>query len=269
MKIAIVGATGRMGLSVVSIAKAEGATIVGAASSSRSSALGRDVGELAGIGTVGVAVGADLASALLGADVVIDFSRPEALRAVLPLAARAGIAVVSGTTRLDEACERALDEASRVIPVLWAPNTSIGVLVLAEIAAYAAKHLGPTFDVEIVETHHKAKVDSPSGTATRLASSIGEARRGLSQVTGREGNVGPRRADEIGVFAVRGGDVIGDHTVHFLGPGERLELTHRATSRDLFARGALRAARFITGKPAGRYVMSDVLRGPEGGRTGN
>ncbi len=140
MKIAIVGASGRMGLSVARLAKAEGATIVGAAVSPRSPLIGRDIGDVAGIGTVGVALGGDLGSALLGADVVIDFSRPEALRSVLPLAARAGIAVVSGTTRLDDACEHALEEAAKTIPVLWAPNTSIGVQVLAEIAAYAAKH---------------------------------------------------------------------------------------------------------------------------------
>lgn len=267
MKIAIIGASGRMGLSVARLAKSEGATIVGAAVSSRSESIGRDIGELAGIGTVGVALGADLGLALLGAEVAIDFSRPDALRVLLPMAARAGIAVVSGTTRLDEACERALDEASRVIPVLWAPNTSLGVYVLAEIAAYAVKHLGPGFDVEIVETHHRAKVDAPSGTAQRLALAIAEARRHLHPVTGREGNVGPRNDDELGVFALRGGDVIGNHTVHILGAGERLELTHRATSRNLFGRGALRAAQFLAGKPPGRYGMADVLGAPAGPRT--
>jgi 4-hydroxy-tetrahydrodipicolinate reductase len=131
--------------------------------------------------------------------------------------------------------------------------------VLAELAAQAARKLGPDFDVEIVETHHRAKLDAPSGTAQRLAAAIGEARAGLEHVTGREGYIGPRKDEELGIFAVRGGDVIGDHTVHLLGPGERLELTHRATSRDLFARGALRAARFVVGKPAGRYGMGDVL----------
>jgi 4-hydroxy-tetrahydrodipicolinate reductase len=267
VKIAILGASGRMGLAIARVANEVGATVVGAAASARSSALGRDVGELAGIGTLGVAVSADVSSALLGAEVAIDFSRPDALRALLPLATRAGIAVVSGTTRLDDACERALDEASRHIPILWAPNTSIGVHVLAEIAAYAVKHLGPGFDVEIVETHHRAKIDAPSGTAQRLAEAVTEARRGLHSVTGREGNVGPRKDDELGVLALRGGDVIGDHTVHLMGAGERLELTHRATSRDLFARGALRAARFIAGKPAGRYSMADVLAGPA--RPGN
>jgi 4-hydroxy-tetrahydrodipicolinate reductase len=136
----------------------------------------------------------------------------------------------------------------------------VGVHILAEIAAYAARLLGPGFDVEIVETHHRAKVDAPSGTATRLAAAVREVRSDLEPVYGREGNVGPRRNEEIGVFAVRGGDVIGDHTVHMLGQGERIELTHRATSRDLFARGALRAARALCGKPPGRYTMADVLK---------
>jgi 4-hydroxy-tetrahydrodipicolinate reductase len=245
MKIAVHGAAGRMGQCVTRLAASEGATLVGATTSPRSAYEGRDAGEVAGIGTIGVALSPDTASALLGADVVIDFSTAAAVPSLLHTAMRAKVPVVSGT--------------ARVIPVLWSPNTSIGVHVLAAIAAYAARHLGPGFDVEIVETHHRAKVDAPSGTATRLADAIREAREGLEPVFGREGNVGPRAAGEIGVFAVRGGDVIGDHTVHLLGPGERLELTHRATSRDLFARGALRAARFLAGKPPGRYSMADVL----------
>jgi 4-hydroxy-tetrahydrodipicolinate reductase len=261
MKIAVHGAAGRMGLCVLRLAQAEGAKVVGAIVSPHSPHEGRDAGEVAGIGVAGVAMSADTAAGLLGADVVIDFSTAAALPALLHQAMRAEVAVVSGTTRLDATCERLLDEAARRIPILWSPNTSLGVLVLAEIAAYAAKHLGPEFDVEIVETHHRAKVDAPSGTAVRLAAAVREARADLKPVHGREGNAGPRRTDEIGIFAVRGGDVIGDHSLHFLGPGERIELTHRATSRDLFARGALRAARFVKGKPPGRYAMADILRG--------
>lgn len=261
MKIAVHGASGRMGLCVLRLAASEGATVVGAMVSPRSPHDGRDAGEIAGVGAIGVAMSPDIAAGLLGADVVIDFSTAAALPSLLQQAIRAEVAVVSGTTRLDATCERLLEEAARRVPVLWSPNTSLGVLVLAEIAAYAAKHLGPGFDVEIVETHHRAKVDAPSGTAVRLASAIREARGELRDVHGREGNAGPRREDEIGVFAVRGGDVIGDHTIHLLGPGERLELTHRATSRDLFARGALRAAHFLKGKPPGRYSMADILRG--------
>jgi 4-hydroxy-tetrahydrodipicolinate reductase len=137
----------------------------------------------------------------------------------------------------------------------------VGVQVLAELVTLAARKLGLAFDVEIVEAHHRAKVDAPSGTAERLRRAVSLAREEIRPVYGREGLVGPRKGDEIGVLALRGGDVIGDHTVHFLGQGERIELTHRATTRDLFARGALQAARFVVGKPPGRYSMADVLGG--------
>jgi 4-hydroxy-tetrahydrodipicolinate reductase len=259
LKIAIFGASGRMGQAVARLAGSEGATIVGAMVSKRSPTLGRDVGEVAGIGPVGVVTSADVSAGLLGADVVIDFSQSAAVPYLVQSAMRARVGIVSGTTRLDATGERLLDEASKVVPVFWSPNTSIGVHVLAEIVAHAIRRLGAGFDVEIVETHHRAKIDAPSGTAQRLADAAREARGQLEGVHGREGNVGPRRADEIGVLAVRGGDVIGDHTVHLLGAGERLELTHRATNRDLFARGALRAARFLAGRAPGRYTMADVL----------
>jgi 4-hydroxy-tetrahydrodipicolinate reductase len=250
-----------MGQAIARLAAGEGAQIVGAIVSRHSASLNRDVGEIAGIGIVGVQTTADTASGLLGADVVIDFSTAAALPHLLQIATRQKIAVVSGTTRLDATCERLLDEAAKVVPVLWAPNTSVGVQVLAELVTLAAQKLGLGFDVEIVEAHHRAKVDAPSGTAERLRKAVEEARRDLRPVYGREGNAGPRKDDEIAVLAMRGGDVIGDHQVHFLGQGERLELTHRATNRDLFARGALRAAKFVTGKAAGRYAMVDVIRG--------
>jgi 4-hydroxy-tetrahydrodipicolinate reductase len=259
MRLAIHGVTGRMGQAVTRIAASEGVSIVGAIASSGSAGLGRDAGEIAGAGAVGTLVTADAGSGLLGADVVIDFSQPAALPQLLKLAMHKKIAVVSGTTRLDATGERLLDEAAKIVPVLWAANTSLGVQVLAELVTLAVQKLGLGFDVEIVETHHRAKIDAPSGTAERLRLAVEEARGELLGVPGREGNVGPRKADEIGMLAVRGGDVIGDHTIHLLGPGERLELTHRATNRDLFARGALRAARFLHGKPAGRYTMADIL----------
>ncbi|HVY46953.1 MAG TPA: 4-hydroxy-tetrahydrodipicolinate reductase [Minicystis sp.] len=259
MKIAIFGASGRMGRAVARLAADERATLVGAVVSKRSPALGKDVGELAGVGNLGVVASDDVGAGLLGADVVIDFSTSAAVPYLIQAAMRAKVAVVSGTTRLDATGERLLDEASKVVPVLWSPNTSVGVHVLAELVTQAMKRLGPGFDVEIVETHHRAKIDAPSGTALRLAEAARAARDDLRAVHGREGNVGPRLDDEVGLHAVRGGDVIGDHAVHLLGPGERLELTHRATSRDLFARGALRAARFVCGKPPGRYTMADVV----------
>lgn len=259
MRIAIHGAGGRMGRSVVQLASARGATIVGAVESPQSKLLGRDVGEVAGIGAVGVEITADTASGLLGADVVIDFSTASSVPQMLQLAARRKLAVVSGTTRLDPNAERLLDELAKVAPVLWAPNLSVGVQVLAELVTLAAEKLGLDFDVEIVETHHRAKIDAPSGTAERLRRAVEEARADLRPVYGREGTPGPRTPSEIGVLAVRGGDVIGDHTVHLLGRGERLELSHRATSRELFAHGALRAARFLVERPPGRYTMADVI----------
>jgi 4-hydroxy-tetrahydrodipicolinate reductase len=260
VRVAVHGASGRMGQAVVRLAASEGATIVGAMVSRGSETLGRDAGEAAGAGQVGVEITADTASGLLGADVVIDFSTPAALPLLLQLAARAKVAVVSGTTRLDATCERLLDETAKVVPVLWAPNTSVGVQVLAELVTLAAQKLGLSFDVEIVEAHHRAKVDAPSGTAERLRRAVTVARAELRPVYGREGNAGPRRADEIAVLAIRGGDVIGDHSVHFLGQGERIELSHRATNRDLFARGALAAARYVHGRGARRVSQSHRQR---------
>lgn len=261
MKLAICGAGGRMGLTVARLAIEEGVAIVGAIDSPTSSSLGRDIGELAGAGNAGVVVGSDVGAGLLGADVVIDFSSTAATNALARAAMNAKVAIVSGTTMLDNAAQRALlDLAPAVVPVLWSPNMSVGVQVLAELVTQAIRKLGADFDVEIVETHHKAKVDSPSGTALRLVAAAKEARNDiLEEVRGRDGRVGPREKGQIGVFAMRGGDVIGDHSVHLFGPGERIELTHRATSRELFARGALRAARFLAGKPAGRYSIADVV----------
>lgn len=263
MKLALVGAGGRMGLSVLRLAHAAGdVRLVGAADGPSSPLVGRDVGEIAGLGNFGVAVGADVGSALLGAEVCIDFSSPRACAELCREAAREGVALVSGTTGFGPAEQHALDEAAKRVPVLWAANMSFGVQVLADLVREAAARLGLGFDVEVVETHHRRKADAPSGTALRLVEALGEVRAGLRPVTGREGRSGERQPDELGLFALRGGDVIGDHTVHFLGDGERLELTHRATSRDLFAQGALRAARFLCGQPPGRYTLSDVLAGP-------
>lgn len=257
IRVAVTGAGGRMGQAVVRLAKAEGIELVGAVDVASSPLIGRDVGEVAGIGTVGVAIGMDLAGGLLGADCVIDFSAADAVASVLHVAARAKVAVVSGTTGIGADAEKAIGEAAAKIPVLWSANMSLGVHVLSEVVKLAARLL-EGFDVEIVETHHRLKVDAPSGTAKRLLEAVQEVREGR-MVTGREGKPGARLDDEIGVLALRGGDVIGDHTVHLLGMGERLELTHRATSRELFARGAIRAAQAIAKRPAGRYTMADVV----------
>ena len=184
MRLAIHGVTGRMGQAVTRIAASEGVSIVGAIASSGSAGLGRDAGEIAGAGAVGTLVTADAGSGLLGADVVIDFSQPAALPHLLKLAMHKKIAVVSGTTRLDATGERLLDEAAKIVPVLWAANTSLGVQVLAELVTLAVQKLGLGFDVEIVETHHRAKIDAPSGTAERLRLAVEEARGELVRVAG-------------------------------------------------------------------------------------
>jgi 4-hydroxy-tetrahydrodipicolinate reductase len=260
VRIAIHGATGRMGVELVRlIHAAKEDQLVGAVAAANATEQGRDIGEIAGIGALGVSVTSDLASGLLGANVVIDFSAADAIPALTRVAARAKVALVSGTTGLGETGQEALAELAQVAPVLWAPNMSLGVEVLSRIVRLAVEQLGDDFDAEIVETHHRDKVDAPSGTALRLAEAVRLARGGLALRHGREGAAGPRRKAELGVLAVRGGDVIGDHTVHLLGSGERLELTNRATQRDVFARGALRAARWIGGKAPGRYTLGHVL----------
>jgi 4-hydroxy-tetrahydrodipicolinate reductase len=259
MRIALHGATGRMGKAIIRLVqeKHEG-QIVGAIAAPDAMEQGRDIGEVAGIGHLGVAVTHDHAVGLLGADVVIDFSHAGAMSSLIRSIKRARVAVVSGTTGISAADRVALDELAETVPVLWAANMSPGVEVLAQLARLAAAALGD-YDVEIVETHHRHKVDAPSGTALRLAEAVKEARRGLVNKHGREGRPGPRAASELAVMALRGGDVIGDHSVHLLGLGERIEITHRATERDVFARGALRAAHWLIGKKAGRYALRDVL----------
>lgn len=256
VKVAVLGANGRMGRAVIRLAHEGGLSVVAAIGTGDD---GRDVGELAGVGRLGVAMTADLA-AVRGADVLVDFSTPAATAAMAPVCAEANVALASGTTGLDAAALAALETASAKVPVLWEPNMSVGIHVLSALLTNAIEALGPDFDVEISETHHRLKVDAPSGTALRLAEVARAARKGGRFVTGREGKPGARTKDEIGVLALRGGDVIGDHTAFLFGDGERIELTHRASSRDLFARGALRAGRWLVGQPAGRYGLADVLR---------
>jgi 4-hydroxy-tetrahydrodipicolinate reductase len=259
VRVAVLGANGRMGRAVVRLAHAAGMQVVCAIGVGDE---GRDAGELAGIGAIGAKIVtiADAATALggSGAQVLVDFSAPAALAKASEICAASGIAIVSGTTGLDAAATAALDAASTKCAVLWEPNMSVGVHVLASLVEKAMKALGPSFDVEVVEVHHRAKVDAPSGTAIRLGDVVKNA-RDARYVHGREGRPGARKADEIGMHAVRGGDVIGDHTVFFLGDGERIELTHRATSRDLFAHGAVRAAAWLATQKPGRYRLGDLL----------
>ncbi len=261
MKLAIFGASGRMGQAVTRLAhEAADIEIVGAIASSSDPHLGRDVGEVAGVGALGVEISSDIGAGLMGAEAVIDFSIASAVYPLYLACERHKIPVVSGTTMLDQKGHAQLEQLAKVVPVVWAPNMSRGVQVLAELVKHAVSRLGMDFDVEIVEVHHRRKVDSPSGTAVRLANAAREVRAELAEVRGRDGMVGPRKSEEMAVFGVRGGDVIGDHTVHLIGDSERLELTHRATNRDLFARGAISAARFVAAlKVPGKYTIADVL----------
>jgi 4-hydroxy-tetrahydrodipicolinate reductase len=256
MRLAVVGASGRMGRAIVRLAHGAGIEVVCAIANAD---VGRDAGELAGIGPIGTSVVDGLAALEHArADVVIDFSAPGVTLALAPIAAEAKSAIVSGTTGLPADAREALARAAGRVPVLWEPNMSIGIRLLSKLVAQAV-HALAEWDIEIVETHHHAKVDAPSGTALRLAEVAQRARAGTHLVHGREGKPGARKPQEIGMHALRGGDVIGDHTVHLFGGGERLELTHRATSREVFAHGALRAATWIAGKPAGTYTLADVL----------
>jgi 4-hydroxy-tetrahydrodipicolinate reductase len=259
MKIALHGATGRMGLAVLTLCREQGLDIVGAVADPTCDAIGRDLGEVHGIASYGVQVQADVVSALLGADVVVDFSHASAMVALARAVERARVPLVSGTTGLGSEAQAALDAAANVVPVLCAPNFSLGIQVLVELARHAVQRLGADFDIEIVEVHHRRKADAPSGTAVRLASAMREVRENLREIHGRHGMVGARTDDEMAVMAVRGGDVAGDHTIHLLGHGERLELTHRATSREVLARGALVAARAVVAMPPGRYSLADAL----------
>ena len=261
MKVALYGATGRMGLSLTRlIAQASDLQLVGAACAPNDPGVGKDVGALAGVGTLGVEASPDAAAALLGADLVIDFSTASAVASIAALAVRNKVALMSGTTGLAADAKEALEKAAQQVPVLWAPNTSLGVQVLAEIVEQALRRLGSDFDAEIVEIHHRRKADSPSGTARRLADAVRIVRPATRELHGRDGMVGARTDDEVAVLGVRGGDVIGDHTVYLLGPGERLELTHRSSSREMLAHGALRAARFLAKqKPGKLYRIADVL----------
>lgn len=206
--------------------------------------------------------GDDLLAALPGVDAVIDFSHPSLTEGIAAACAKAGKTLVIGTTGHTDAQVAAIREAAKTIPVVFAPNFSVGVNTLFWLTRKAAEILGPDFDLEVVEMHHRLKKDSPSGTAKRLAEILAEV-RGLQYNEdvrhGREGIVGERTKTEIGMHAVRGGDVVGDHTVIYANIGERVELTHKASSRDTFARGSVRAAKWAASQPAGLYDMQDVL----------
>ncbi|MCG8421745.1 MAG: 4-hydroxy-tetrahydrodipicolinate reductase [Proteobacteria bacterium] len=256
IRLAVLGPSGRMGRLVIELVGDHcdpDTAIVSAVDAPDSPLIGREV-------VPGVVVTSDLDAGLTRADVYIDFTTPESTRLAAQAARAHRVAGVIGTTGLDPATDRAIDELATHAPVVVAANFSLGVNVLSGLVKRAARALGPEFDLEIVEIHHKHKRDAPSGTALALAESLVAGRgTSLRNRPTREGDVGARSPDEIGVMAVRGGDVAGEHTVYFLGPNERLELTHRSGSRRIFAQGALHAARWVAGQPAGRYDMNHVL----------
>lgn len=256
LRVACVGALGRMGERIRSaVADAPSVELAGALESRGHPAVGTAV-------TPGVLVVDDARAAFANADVVIDFSIPRATCAALRAAADAGIAYVCGTTGFSKTERAELDLAATRIPIVWTPNFSIAVNVLVHLVGSAARLLGPDFDAEIVELHHAAKRDAPSGTALRLAEAIAHVRSETLDdviVAAREGDVGARPAGAIGVQTLRGGDNPGEHSVFFLGRGERLELVHRAATRDHFAAGALRAARWLHGRAPGLYTIEQVL----------
>lgn len=252
-----------MGRALVScIAETPQLKLTGALTEPKHAALGRDVGELAGIGHLGVLVTDDRKQALDGAQVAIDFTLPEALEANVRACDGAGTALVVGTTGLGDPHQRAMRKAAHHIPLVYGRNMSVGVNLFIDLVTRVARILGTDYDAEIVEAHHRQKIDAPSGTALALGEAIAAARgRKLADVAvyAREGQTGPRVPGTIGFSVVRGGAIVGDHTVHFIGPEERLELKHNALDRTTFARGALRAAQWVAGRAPGFYTMADVL----------
>jgi 4-hydroxy-tetrahydrodipicolinate reductase len=262
-RIVIAGASGRMGANLLrAAAETEATELAGAVDRPDAEAVGRDAGELAGTGPLGVTVSGNLADALGAADAVIDFTRPEATTRHAQQCAEAGVPLVVGTTGFDAEQKAALDAAAGRIPMVVAPNMSIGVNLTFKVLDMVARALGDDYDVEVVEAHHRNKVDAPSGTALRMGEVVADALgRTLEDhaVYGREGHTGVRDRETIGFETIRAGDIVGEHTVMFAGAGERVEIGHKASSRMTFASGAVRAARWLLGRPAGTYDMQDVL----------
>jgi 4-hydroxy-tetrahydrodipicolinate reductase len=263
MKLAIAGAAGRMGRVLTRIIhETRGAELAGGLESKGSSHLGADMGELAGLGVLGVKITDDAASLFEKIDGILDFTVPQASVALASLAAKKGIVHVIGTTGIDEAGEAAILAASRQARIVKSGNMSLGVNLLAALVRKAAATLGEDFDIEILEMHHRSKIDAPSGTALLLGKAAAEGRAidlKAKSVRVRDGHTGARPQGTIGFATLRGGSVVGEHSVMFAGPAERIELVHKAESREIFARGAVRAALWVMDRKPGLYSMSDVL----------
>jgi 4-hydroxy-tetrahydrodipicolinate reductase len=262
-RIGVVGAGGRMGRLLLRLAATTpGFSLVGGSERKGAPDIGKDLGQLAGVDSLGLMLGDDPKKVFAAADAVLDFTVPEASLAHAKLAAAAGKAHVIGTTGIDAAGRKALADAAEKAPIVLAPNMSLGVNLLAELVTQVARALDPAWDIEIVEMHHRHKVDAPSGTAL-LFGRAAAAGRGVDfdkvSERGRDGLTGARKPGAIGFVALRGGDVVGEHSVIFAAEGERIELVHKATSRDIFARGAFAAARWAMDRKPGLYSMKDVL----------
>lgn len=262
-RIAVVGVTGRMGLCLIKAAAlAEKAELSVAVSRPDSLAIGKDAGELAGIGAVGVKVVDNLASVADRFDVLIDFTRPDASMEYVDICRQAGKKIVIGTTGYNDAQKALIAEAAKEVSIVLAPNMSVGVNLSLKLLEMTAKVMGDYTDIEVIEAHHRHKVDAPSGTALRMGEVVAAALgRDLKDcaIYGREGNTGERDRKTIGFSTIRAGDIVGEHTVMFADEGERVEITHKATSRMTFANGAVRAAIWLKDKQSGLYDMQDVL----------
>ncbi|ERI51471.1 dihydrodipicolinate reductase [Pseudomonas sp. EGD-AK9] len=262
-RIAVMGAAGRMGKTLIeAVRQAEGAQLTAAIDRPDSSLIGADAGELVGLGKIGVALVGDLAAATAEFDVLIDFTHPSVTLKNLEICRAAGKAMVIGTTGFTAEEKQRLNEAVRQIPIVFAANFSVGVNLCLKLLDTAARVLGDDVDIEIIEAHHRHKVDAPSGTALRMGEVVADALgRDLQKVAvyGREGQTGARARETIGFATVRAGDVVGDHTVLFAADGERVEITHKASSRMTFAKGAVRSALWLQGRAPALYDMQDVL----------
>jgi 4-hydroxy-tetrahydrodipicolinate reductase len=261
--VAMLGASGRMGRNIVPLlSRGNDLRLSGALAVAGDPAIGQDAGLMAGVAPLGVAVTSDVDRALEGAEVAIDFTLPVPSLDHARRCSEAGIPLVIGTTGHDAGGRAALERHARSVPIVLAPNMSLGVNLLLKLAELAARSLGPDYDAEIVEAHHRYKVDAPSGTALALGRAVARGRGATLEelaVYDRHGAPGPRPEGAIGFAVIRGGDIAGDHRLVFAGPGERVELAHHAEDRSAFARGALAAARWVIGRPPALYSMQDVL----------
>ncbi|NJD55726.1 MAG: 4-hydroxy-tetrahydrodipicolinate reductase [Nitrospirae bacterium] len=263
IKIGVAGAAGKMGSRIVALCREyDGLNLAGSFERTGHAAIGQDIGLVSGIGNNGVTLQEGIGKVIDAVDIIIDFTSIESTKENLKLASQKGKAMVIGTTGFTRDDMKEIDPLLRKIPCVMASNMSLGVNLLLKVLGDVARVLGDDYDIEIVEAHHRLKKDAPSGTALKMAEVLADAvNRNLDEVAvyARKGLIGQRTKQEIGIQTVRAGDIVGEHTVYFGGLGERIEITHKASSRDTFARGALKAALWLAGKPAGLYNMQDVL----------